>query len=150
MLELELNNQMELKFAAKSANEAFARATVAAFAAQLNPTLAEIMEIKTAVSEAVTNAIIHGYDNNFSENCNVTIKCSLTANINQKEISIEIHDDGKGIDNIEKAREPLYTSKPELERSGMGFSVMEEFMDNCDIVSQLGKGTVIKMLKRIG
>jgi len=137
-------NKMELNFLAISQNESFARVVVAAFAAQLNPTLAEITEIKTAVSEAVTNAIIHGYDGMDGERM-VNMKCSIM----NREIAIEISDSGAGIDDIDLAREPLYTSKPEMERSGMGFTVMEEFMDNMEVVSQLGAGTTIKLRKTL-
>ena len=138
-------NKMELNFFAISENEAFARVAVAAFAAQLNPTVAEITEIKTAVSEAVTNAIIHGYDKMDGENM-VGLKCHIT----NREIFIEISDNGSGIADIDQAREPLYTSKPEMERSGLGFTVMEEFMDGLEIVSQVGVGTTIKLRKVLG
>ena len=137
-------NKMELKFLAKSENEAFARVVVAAFASQLNPTLAEIMEIKTAVSEAVTNAIIHGYDG-MDDGYMVDVKCRIV----DKEIFVEIADHGKGIADIQQAKEPLYTSKPEMERSGMGFTVMEEFMDGMEIISEIDSGTTIKLHKRM-
>ena len=141
-----LKNKMELSFSAKSENEAFARVAVAAFVGRLNPTLAEIMEIKTAVSEAVTNAIIHGYEGfEESDEPMVSLKCCLL----DKEVLIEISDAGRGIDDIQKAREPLYTSKPEMERSGMGFTVMEEFMDDLEIDSIPGNGTSITLKKRI-
>lgn len=136
-------NKMELKFSAVSQNQAFARVTVAAFATQLNPTVAEITEIKTAVSEAVTNAIIHGYDSDD------TREVSINAALNENELFIEVIDFGKGINDIDQAREPLYTSKPDEERSGMGFTVMEEFMD-CVIVESNKEGTTIKMRKTIG
>ena len=137
---MEYKNHMKLEFDSKSQNEAFARVVVAAFAAQLDPTLEEIADIKTAVSEAVTNAIIHGYENKMGV---VTVICS----INNKELEIVIQDNGKGIEDIQLAMEPLYTSKPELERSGMGFTVMETFMDKIDVYSELGKGTSIRMVK---
>ena len=137
-------NKMELSFLAISQNESFARVAVAAFAAQLNPTLAEITEIKTAVSEAVTNAIIHGYEGMDGEHM-IILKCHIA----DREIAIEIADTGKGIDDIDLAREPLYTSKPEMERSGMGFTVMEEFMDHIEVVSQTGTGTTIKLRKTL-
>jgi len=137
-------NKMKLSFSAISENEAFARVAVAAFAAQLNPTVAEITEIKTAVSEAVTNAIIHGYEGVDGENM-VTMKCHIIG----REIFIEIVDSGGGIADISQAREPLYTSKPEMERSGMGFTVMEEFMDGLEVVSQVGVGTTIKLRKNL-
>ena len=135
-------NEMKLEFSSKSSNESFARVAVAAFVAQLNPTLEEIADIKTAVSEAVTNAIIHGYE---SENGIVKIECKMLA----KSIEIDISDNGKGIENIDKAREPLYTSKPDIERSGMGFTIMESFMDEVRIESVLGLGTKVVMKKMI-
>jgi len=135
-------NEMKLEFSSKSSNEAFARITVASFAAQLDPTVEEISDIKTAVSEAVTNCIIHGYENKEGM---VTIIARLFAN----SIEIEIIDYGKGIENIEQAREPLYTSKPELERSGMGFTIMESFMDEVKIESKPEEGTKIIMKKMI-
>ena len=137
-------NKMELSFTAISENEAFARVAVAAFVGRLNPTLAEIMDIKTAVSEAVTNAIIHGYERTEGDPM-VHLKCGIAG----KEIFIEIADFGSGIDDIEQAREPLYTSKPEMERSGLGFTVMEQFMDSLEVVSQPGKGTTITLKKLI-
>lgn len=135
-------NKMKIEFLSKSSNEAFARITVASFAAQLDPSIEEISDIKTAVSEAVTNSIIHGYDNKIGI---IHIECTLFAN----SIEIIITDDGKGIENIEKAKEPLYTTKPELERSGMGFTIMENFMDELKIESVLGEGTKITMKKVI-
>lgn len=135
-------NKMQLEFLSKSNNEAFARITVAAFASQLDPTIEEIADIKTAVSEAVTNAIIHGY-----EDCEGVVKvvCKLFANT----IIIEVSDVGKGIENIEIAKQPLYTSKPNLERSGMGFTIIESFMDEMQVESILGLGTKITMKKVI-
>ena len=138
-------NKMELNFLAISQNEAFARVAVAAFAAQLNPTVAEITEIKTAVSEAVTNAIIHGYEGMDGMKQTVSLKCHIV----DREIAIEVFDSGMGIADIDQAREPLYTSKPEMERSGMGFTVMEEFMDSIEVVSQPGAGTTIKLRKKL-
>lgn len=134
-------NHMRLEFVSKSSNEAFARVVVAAFASQLDPTIEEISDIKTAVSEAVTNAIIHGYEN--AEGI-VTIDSKIEGN----KIEIVVVDKGKGIKNIEEALEPFYTSRPELERSGMGFTVMETFMDSLDVESEPGKGTKIKMTKK--
>lgn len=136
------DNKMKLEFISKSSNEAFARIAVASFVAQLDPTIDEISDIKTAVSEAVTNSIIHGYENKEGI---VEIECMLK----NKTIEIEISDKGKGIENIEKAREPLYTTKPELERSGMGFTIMENFMDEIKIESILNLGTKITMKKTI-
>lgn len=135
-----IDNSMKLQFLSKSQNEAFARVTVAAFAAQLDPTIEELTDIKTAVSEAVTNAIIHGYENTSGV---VTIECIIRGN----KIEIIIEDNGNGINDISKAMEPLYTSKPYLERSGMGFTVMETFMDLVEVVSKKGIGTKIKMIK---
>ena len=135
-------NEMKLEFLSKSNNEAFARITVAAFASQLDPTIEELSDIKTAVSEAVTNAIIHGYEDREGI---VKIECKMYAG----SIQIEISDTGKGIENIDKAREPLYTSKPNLERSGMGFTIMESFMDDVKIESIVGLGTKVTLKKLI-
>lgn len=135
-------NEMRLEFLSKSNNESFARIAVAAFVAQLDPTIDEISDIKTAVSEAVTNCIIHGYE---EKEGIVKIECRLFVN----SVEIEISDNGKGIENIEKARQALYTSKPELERSGMGFTIMESFMDEVKIESVLGLGTKVTMKKVI-
>lgn len=137
-----IENEMKLEFVSKSNNEAFARIAVAAFAAQLDPTIEELADIKTAVSEAVTNCIIHGYEN-------MEGKIKIIARIIQNNIEIEISDTGKGIENVEMARKPLYTSKPNLERSGMGFTIMESFMDEVQIESVLGLGTKITMKKAI-
>ena len=135
-------NEMKLEFLSKSSNEAFARIAVAAFAAQLDPTIEEMADIKTAVSEAVTNSIVHGYENTTGI---VKVVCKIFAN----SIEIEISDTGKGIENIDLARKPLYTSKPNLERSGMGFTIMESFMDEVSVDSVLGLGTKITMKKMI-
>ena len=135
-------NEMKIEFKSKSDNEAFARISVAAFVASLNPTIEEISDIKTAVSEAVTNSIVHGYENNEGI---VKLVCKITGNT----VVIEISDNGKGIENIDKAREPLYTSKPDLERSGMGFTIMESFMDELKVESIVGMGTKITMKKTI-
>ncbi len=136
-------NEMSLEFESKSQNESFARTVVAAFAAQLDPTIEELADIKTAVSEAVTNSIIHGY-----ANCVGIIK--MHCLIRDNEITVEIQDMGVGIENIAKAMEPLYTTRPELERSGMGFSFMEAFMDELEVESTLGRGTTVIMKKRVG
>lgn len=136
------DNEMKLEFTSKSSNEAFARIAVAAFAAQLDPTIEELADIKTAVSEAVTNSIIHGYEE--IEGI-IKIECKLFAN----SIEIVISDEGKGIEDINKAKEPLYTSKPDLERSGMGFTIMESFMDEMKVESILGIGTKITMKKML-
>ena len=135
-------NEMKLEFVSKSNNEAFARIAVAAFVSQLDPTIEEIADVKTAVSEAVTNSIIHGYENDKKG----IIKIEST--ICGKEVTITVKDYGKGIDNIDQAREPLYTSRPDLERSGMGFTVMESFMDTLEVESERGKGTKITMTKK--
>ncbi|MDX8046070.1 anti-sigma F factor [Gracilibacillus sp. S3-1-1] len=136
-----MNNHVELTFKSVSENEAFARVAVAAFVAQIDPNMDELTEIKTVVSEAVTNAIIHGYEED--SNQDVYISCTLTDN----SLSVLIEDKGMGIDNIDLAKEPLYTSKPELERSGMGFTIMENFMDKVEIISYPGEGTKVKMTK---
>lgn len=136
-------NSMELIFDSKSINEGFARVAVAAFLTQLNPTLEEVSDVKTAVSEAVTNAIIHGYEN---ESDSIWIRSYIEGQI----FYIEIEDKGKGIEDVEKAMEPLFTTRPEADRSGMGFSFMEAFMDELRVESEPGKGTVVKMQKIIG
>ena len=137
-----LDNEMKLEFLSKSNNEAFARITVAAFASQLDPTIEELADIKTAVSEAVTNSIIHSYD---GKDGIVKIVCRLCANT----IQIEISDTGKGIEDVETAKQPLFTSKPDLERSGMGFTIMESFMDDMKVESILGLGTKVTLKKTI-
>lgn len=136
------DNEMNLEFLSKSSNESFARITIAAFAAQLDPNIEEISDIKTAVSEIVTNAIIHAYDSN-----DEIIK--IHSYIKENCITIEVSDTGKGIEDIELAKKPLYTSKAELERSGMGFTIVENFMDDLKIESILGLGTKITMKKII-
>ena len=136
-------NEMELVFDSISVNEGFARVAVAAFMTQLNPTLEEVADVKTAVSEAVTNAIIHGYEKEVKK---IRIHCRLKEQV----IYIEVEDYGKGIEDVAQAMEPMYTSKPELERSGMGFSFMEAFMDEISVESELGQGTLVKMQKEIG
>ncbi|CAM4503334.1 stage II sporulation protein AB (anti-sigma F factor) [Paenibacillus endophyticus] len=137
------SNEMTLSFSARSENEAFARIAVAAFVSQLDPTLEELNDLKTAVSEAVTNAIIHGYEND--PTCEVTIE----ARIEGDSVSLTVSDSGRGIEDLELARQPLYTSKPELERSGMGFTIMENFMDRFEVSSRIDGGTRVAMLKRI-
>ena len=140
---MQSKNEMRLEFDARSVNESFARLAVAAFIAEKNPTLDEISDIKTAVSEAVTNSIIHGYDNPEEK---VIVTCSMCGN----QIEIVVEDTGKGIEDVHKAMEPFYTTKPELERSGMGFAFMETFMDEIEVVSAPGAGTKVLMRKRIG
>lgn len=136
-------NFMELKFAARSENEAFARVTVASFVSHLDLMVEELEEIKTVVSEAVTNSIIHGYENQPDG------IVYISTSIDDQTIEIIVEDQGKGIENIEEARQPLYTSKPELERSGMGFTIMENFMDQVEITSGKGKGTRLRLLKHL-
>ena len=138
-----MTNEMKLEFDSRSANEAFARVTVASFMTQLNPTLEEVSDVKTAVSEAVSNAIIHGYENHVN-------KVQIYAGIEGRTLHLEISDRGVGIPDVKKAMEPLYTTRPELERSGMGFSFMEAFMDEVQVESELGKGTIVRMKKIIG
>lgn len=146
-----MNNEMFLEFDAVSSNEGFARVAVAAFISSLNPTLEEVADVKTAVSEAVTNAVIHGYEN-ISDNVKkdklekVVIHCTICGDV----LHIEVRDTGKGIENIEQAMEPLFTTKPELERSGMGFAFMEAFMDDLEVESVPGHGTSVFMKKKIG
>jgi len=136
------HNEMEVHFLSVPENEAFARLVIAAFAVQLSPTMSEIADIKTSVSEAVTNAIVHGYE---STRGMVTMR----ARIDGPTIAIEISDRGKGIRNVQQAMEPFYTTHPEQERSGMGFAVMQTFMDEVDVRSTPGIGTCVQMRKRI-
>lgn len=144
-MEEKMKNEMSLMFDAISENESLSRLAIAAFIAPLNPTLEELADVKTAVSEAVTNAIIHGYNNN-GDGKKVKMHCTL----NEREIHIIIEDTGVGIEDVEKAMEPLFTTKPELERSGMGFAFMEAFMDELQVVSEVGQGTKVQMKKKIG
>ena len=136
------NNKMRLEIPSKSENERFARTVCAAFILELDPTLEEMSEIKTAISEAVTNAIIHGYNGN---ECTVLID----GEIEDRTVTYTIVDNGCGISDIKKARQPLYTQKPDSERSGMGFSIMEAFMDTLTVESEENKGTKITMTKRL-
>jgi len=138
-----MKNNMQLEFSSVSENESFARVAVAAFIAQLDPTMDELTEIKTVVSEAVTNAIIHGYHNEPDH------KIIISCEINEHEVRLSIEDQGSGIDDVATARVPLYTSKPELERSGMGFTIMENFMDAVEIISFPGEGTRLEMTKQL-
>ena len=140
---MENTNEMQVIFDSRSSNESFARVTVAAFMTALIPTVEEVSDVKTAVSEAVTNAIIHGYEN---EVHNITIRCRTQ----EKTLYLEVEDQGRGIEDVEQAMEPLFTTKPELDRSGMGFSFMEAFMDDLEVISAPGKGTCVKMKKVIG
>ncbi len=134
-------NQMKLEFTSKSSNEGFARVVAAAFVSQIDPTIEEMADVKTAVSEAVTNAIIHGYENS---NGLVRMICILFSD----GVEIFVEDDGEGISDVDLARQPMYTSKPEMERSGMGFTVMESFMDRVEVISEVGKGTKVSMYKK--
>lgn len=136
------DNEMQIVFDSKSENEGFARTAVAAFVSSLNPTVDELADIKTAVSEAVTNCIIHGY--NLGRG-----KIFLEASLCGRMLLVTVTDEGKGIPDIQKAMEPLFTTRPELERSGMGFSFMEAFMDTVEVESGPGKGTRVIMRKEI-
>lgn len=138
-----MKNAMRVEFDSISANEAFARVTVAAFMTQMNPSMEEVADVKTAVSEAVTNAIIHGYGGEVH-------KILIEGEIDGALLSLRITDQGVGIRDVAKAMEPLYTSRPELERSGMGFLFMEAFMDEVQVESEPGKGTAVTMKKQIG
>jgi len=137
-----LVNEMQIVFEAKPENEGFARTAVAAFVASLNPTMDELADIKTAVSEAVTNCVIHGYELEGG-------KIFLDAAIWDRTLVVAVTDEGRGIADVEKAREPMFTTKPEWERSGMGFSFMEAFMDEIEVASSPGRGTRIVMQKEI-
>lgn len=136
-------NEMETTFLSLPENESFARVVIAAFAVQLSPTVSEIADIKTAVSEAVTNAIVHGYEGTRGM---VILRAALE---DSGEMYVEVEDAGKGIPDIAQAMEPFYTSHPEQERSGMGFAVMQTFMDDVEVTSAPGQGTCVRMRKRI-
>jgi len=136
-------NKMQLKFLSRSENEVFARNAVAAFALPLNPTLSELSDVKTAVSEAVTNCIVHAYRKNEGW---VTVECTAEQN----ELHIAVSDNGKGIEDLEKALTPFFTSMPGEERSGMGFTIMQTFMTDFSVQSQPGTGTIVHMTKRFG
>ena len=136
-------NEMMVEFGSTAQNEGFARMVVAAFIISTNPTLEEVSDVKTAVSEAVTNAIIHGYEKGSG-------KIRLRAEVDDRKVYIEVMDYGRGIEDVAKAMEPLYTTKPEEDRSGMGFSFMEAFMDRLEVESTPGQGTTVKMWKEIG
>ena len=140
---MEHNNEMTIIFDSRSCNEGFARVAVAAFCTQLNPTLEEVADIKTAVSEAITNSIIHGYDNQVKK---IRIECRTE----EKTLYVTVSDEGRGIPDVQKAMEPMFTTRPELDRSGMGFAFMEAFMDEIQVESQVGKGTIVRMKKTIG
>ena len=136
------SNYIKIEFISKSSNEGFSRVAVAALASQLDPTLEEINEIKTAVSEAVTNAIVHAYSDSIG-------KIYITVKTNNQKLTVTIRDKGCGIENIDKAREPLFTTGNENERSGMGFTIMESFMDKVSVRSIVGKGTKVTMSKTL-
>lgn len=136
------HNEMETTFLSLPENESFARVVIAAFAVQLSPTVGEIADIKTAVSEAVTNAIVHGYEGTRG-------MVTLRAAIEGRTLTVEIADQGRGIRNIPQAMEPFFTTHPEQERSGMGFAVMQTFMDDLHVDSAPGQGTSVRMRKRI-
>ena len=140
---MEHTNEMELIFDSRSSNESFARVTVAAFMTSLNPTVEEVSDVKTAVSEAVTNAIIHGYEGEVHG-------IFIHGRTQGSTLFLTIRDEGVGMENVQQAMEPLYTTKPELDRSGMGFSFMEAFMDKLEVESEPGKGPIVKMEKTIG
>ena len=140
---MENTNEMMIEFDSRSCNEGFARVAVAAFCTQMNPTLEEVADLKTAISEAITNAIIHGYENEIHK---IRIECKIVGH----DLYVTVIDHGKGIPDVKKAMEPLFTTKPEMERSGMGFAFMEAFMDEIAVVSQPGVGTEVHMKKRVG
>ncbi len=139
---MKTDNCIKIEFLSKSCNEGFSRIAVAALASQLDPTLEQINEIKTAVSEAVTNAIVHGYSDCIG-------KIYITAKLTKNKLTVIIRDKGKGIENIEKAREPLFTTGDTNERSGMGFTIMESFMDSIKVRSEIGKGTKVTLVKKL-
>ena len=142
-MENQERERMTLTMESRSRNEAFARAVIAAFAARLDPTLEELEDIRTAVSEAVTNAVVHGYRDRSGD-------IRLEAEIQGRVLRVEVRDWGVGIEDVSKAREPLFTTCPQGERSGMGFSFMEAFMDRLEVESAPGRGTRVRMEKRIG
>ena len=135
-------NKMKLTFSSLSENEAFSRSVVASFIMPLNPTISEICDIKTAVSEAVTNAVVHGYPDSVGE---IVLSCEIDDDV----VHIKIQDFGIGISNLPKALEPFYTTKGDLERSGMGFTIMQSFMDNVEVISKENVGTTVIMSKKL-
>lgn len=142
-VKVKTGNWMEMQFESLSENESLARLAVASFVTPLNPTLEELADLKTAVSEAVTNAIIHGYEERPGT---IILRCRLYHDL----LEVEIEDKGRGIHNIEQAMEPLFTTKAEEDRSGMGFSFMEAFMDDLEVISACQQGTIVKMKKKLG
>lgn len=140
---MENTNEMKIVFDSRPENEGLARVAVAAFSTQLNPTLEEVSDLKTAVSEAVTNCIIHAYEGKVQK---IEVRCRMQGRV----IWVDVIDKGIGIENISKAMEPMFTTKPEKDRSGMGFTFMEAFMDEVTVESQVGDGTTVHMKKTIG
>lgn len=140
---MSVHNEMQVAFWSLPENESFARVVIAAFAVQLSPTVSEIADIKTAVSEAVTNAIVHGYEGTRGM---VTMRAVIDEH---QQLTVEIQDTGRGIADIEQAMEPFFTTHPEQERSGMGFAVMQTFMDDLSVTSKPGEGTTVRMCKKI-
>lgn len=137
-----MKNRMLIKFDSVSENEGFARNVIASFLLPLNPSVGELTDVKTAVSEAVTNAIVHGYPDTVGE-------VTMLAEIDDENVHIVISDNGVGIENLEAALQPFYTTKPDEERSGMGFTVIKTFMDEVKVISKQNDGTVVDMVKRI-
>lgn len=137
-----MNNSMRMEFLSISENEKFARTAVAAFVSQLNPTLDELEDIKASVSEAVTNAVVHAY-------LGALGTIYITCDLKDDEAIITVRDKGCGIEDITLARTPLYTGAPDSERSGLGFTVMETFMDTIDVTSEKGRGTTVTLIKKI-
>lgn len=144
-----MENQMQLEFDSRSCNEGFARVAVASFMTQLNPTLEEVADVKTAISEAVTNAIIHGYEGNVYDAQERVNKIRIFCRICGQILTVEVADEGKGIPDVELAMKPLYTTKAECDRAGMGFAFMEAFMDSLAVESEPGSGTRVRMTKQI-
>jgi stage II sporulation protein AB (anti-sigma F factor) len=144
---MEFINEMKLCFQARSENESFARVAVAGFLTYLDPTVEELEDIKTAVSEAVTNAIIHGYDEKATST--VYVSCIIYRDGGEHVLQVVIEDTGKGIEDIKQAMEPMFTTRPELERSGMGFTFMNAFMDDVLVQSEIMKGTTVTLFKRL-
>ena len=140
---MENTNEMKIVFDSRPENEGLERVAVAAFCTQLNPTLEEVSDLKTAVSEAVTNCIIHAYEGKVQK---IEVRCRMQGRI----IWVDVIDKGIGIEDISKAMEPMFTTKPEKDRSGMGFTFMEAFMDEVNVESQVGDGTTVHMKKTIG
>ena len=137
-----MSNRMELRFDALAENEAFSRMVISAFLVQVNPTMSVVSEVRTAVSEAVTNAIVHGY-------AKATGTVVLRASIEGEQAVIEVEDYGCGMEDVQKAMQPFYTSHPEQERTGIGFSLMQSFMDGVSVTSSPGNGTLVRMTKRL-